>query len=222
MSYADVAKKGPKQSDEEEIPHAVPEILHDDSAVHTLDKTSGSQHIQAMSYSDQQKASEEVERNAQQLENDAKETADKASREARDFMKRAEESASRLQSKSAKKYQEFTQQAKEDWDKMSSDAQKKYHEFSREAEKQAENAKVEGKKTQEWAEKNQNNPVVIGNAVVITALGALLGTSAYRMHKAGTLTWNVIGMWAGAVGLFAVGDYYVSQWFFKNKYPPKH
>ena len=64
--------------------------------------------------------------------------------------------------------------------------------------------------------KNKNNPVVIGNAVVIAALGVLLGTGAYRMHKANTLTWNVAGAWAGAVGLFAVGDYYVSQYVYTH------
>jgi len=62
--------------------------------------------------------------------------------------------------------------------------------------------------------------VVIGNAVVITALAGLLGVGAYRLHKANALTWKVTGAWAGAVGLFAVGDYFVSQYFFK-KYPPK-
>ena len=47
--------------------------------------------------------------------------------------------------------------------------------------------------------------------MVIAAVGGLLGVGAYRMQQAGTLTWKVAGAWAGVVGLFAVGDYYVSQ-----------
>jgi hypothetical protein len=26
------------------------------------------------------------------------------------------------------------------------------------------------------------------------------------------LTWKVVGAWTGIVGLFAAGDYYLSQW----------
>lgn len=58
---------------------------------------------------------------------------------------------------------------------------------------------------------NSDNPVFVGNAVTIAALGGLLGFGAYRKHQAGELTWKVAGLWAGAVGLFGVADYYVSQ-----------
>ena len=33
---------------------------------------------------------------------------------------------------------------------------------------------------------------------------------AYQKHTAGQLTWKLVGMWAGAIGLFAAGDYYLS------------
>jgi len=118
------------------------------------------------------------------------------SREAKDFMAHAEADARRLQTETSSKAK----------GKMSAAAGK---------------AKKGARETEEWADKNKRNPVVVGNAVVIAALGALLGTGAYRMHKANTLTWNVVGAWTGAVGLFAVGDYFVSQYFFK-KYPPKN
>ena len=81
-----------------------------------------------------------------------------------------------------------------------------------------EQAGVEGRKAEagakeagQWADANKGNPVVIGNAVVIAALGGVLGVGAYRMQQAGTLTSKVVAAWAGAVGLFAVGDYFVSQ-----------
>lgn len=58
---------------------------------------------------------------------------------------------------------------------------------------------------------NRDNPVVVGNAVVIAAAGAALGFGAYRKYAAGELTWKVVGAWAGIVGLFAAGDFYFSQ-----------
>jgi len=60
-------------------------------------------------------------------------------------------------------------------------------------------------------QENSDNPVFIGNAVTITALGGLLGFGAYKKYTAGELTWKVAGLWAGAVGLFGVADYFVSS-----------
>lgn len=68
---------------------------------------------------------------------------------------------------------------------------------------------------------NADNPVVVGNAITVGLLGTALGAGAYRKYIAGELTWKVVGAWAGVVGLFAVGDYYISQYLFK-KYPPKN
>jgi len=58
---------------------------------------------------------------------------------------------------------------------------------------------------------NADNPVVVGNAITVGLLGTALGAGAYRKYTAGELTWKVVGAWAGVVGLFAVGDYYISQ-----------
>jgi hypothetical protein len=44
---------------------------------------------------------------------------------------------------------------------------------------------------------------------------------AWKKYQRGELDWQVGGLWAGAIGLFVLGDYYVSQWLFKNKYPRK-
>lgn len=75
----------------------------------------------------------------------------------------------------------------------------------------AKDAKLKKDKAAEKVKANSNNPVVLGNSVAIAALGGLLGFGAYRKYSAGELTWKVAGAWAGVVGLFAVGDYYVSQ-----------
>ena len=34
---------------------------------------------------------------------------------------------------------------------------------------------------------------------------------AYNQNQQGKLNWKVAGLWAGAVGLFGAGDYYLSQ-----------
>ncbi|KAF2154107.1 hypothetical protein K461DRAFT_267170 [Myriangium duriaei CBS 260.36] len=84
-----------------------------------------------------------------------------------------------------------------------------------EAKEKAALKKAQAKKRagQSWdsLKANSDNPVFVGNAVTIAALGGLLGFGAYRKHIAGELTWKVAGLWAGAVGLFGVADYYVSQ-----------
>ncbi|KAF2089743.1 hypothetical protein K490DRAFT_37860 [Saccharata proteae CBS 121410] len=86
----------------------------------------------------------------------------------------------------------------------------------REAEQKAraekEKAKAKASKAGRRMRENADNPVVIGNAVTVGILGAALGVGAYRKYTAGQLTWKVAGAWAGVVGLFAVGDYYVSQY----------
>jgi cation transport ATPase len=119
--------------------------------------------------------------------------------------------------------------------------QKAKKEFA-EKEKKAKDAI---KKEKGHLERNTDNPVIVGNAVAVVAIGAGLGFGAYRKYIAGELTWKVVGAWAGLVGLFAAGDYYLSQlvdsvnWFFcivgaefanvcalnrylfKNKYPTR-
>lgn len=81
-------------------------------------------------------------------------------------------------------------------------------------------AKAKAKRGGNYAKDNADNPVILGNALTIGILGTVLGVGAYRKFVRDELTWKVAGAWAGVVGLFAVGDYYVSQYFFQ-KYPPK-
>ncbi|GME45094.1 hypothetical protein GTA08_BOTSDO10487 [Neofusicoccum parvum] len=83
-----------------------------------------------------------------------------------------------------------------------------------------EKAKAKGRKAGARIRDNAGNPVVIGNAVTIGALGAVLGFGAYKKYTAGQLNWKMAGAWAGVVGLFGVADYYVSKFLFE-KYPPK-
>lgn len=77
--------------------------------------------------------------------------------------------------------------------------------------KKEKEAKAKAKKVAGRFEANSDNPVYIGNAVAVVALSAGLGFGAYRKYAAGELTWKVVGAWTGIVGLFAAGDYYLSQ-----------
>lgn len=164
--------------------------------MHSLDSLSSTHVSSAPSYADQQLASERAE----EAEREGKRVADKAAQQAKEFTQQAERELERLEKKTGKKYSEWNAEAKQGYEKWKSEAQKEY-----------QKAKKEVKEDGQWVEQNKGNPVVVGNAVAMTAVGVLLGVGAYRLHRAGELTWKVAGTWAGIVGLFAVGDYYVSQ-----------
>lgn len=82
---------------------------------------------------------------------------------------------------------------------------------AKEFQKKEKEAKAKAKKVANDIDRNSDNPVFIGNAVAVVALSAGLGFGAYRKYAAGELTWKVVGAWTGIVGLFAAGDYYLSQ-----------
>ncbi|KAL2825268.1 dihydrolipoamide acetyltransferase component of pyruvate dehydrogenase [Aspergillus cavernicola] len=89
---------------------------------------------------------------------------------------------------------------------------------------QAERIEREEEETQESCEKkqkakakasrvrgNQGNPVFIGNAALMALVGAGLGFGAYRKHTQGKLSWELVGIWTGAVGALSAVDYFVSN-----------
>ena len=41
--------------------------------------------------------------------------------------------------------------------------------------------------------------------------GVTIRFGAYKQNQEGKLDWKVAGLWAGAVGLFGAGDYYLSK-----------
>ncbi|EME46977.1 hypothetical protein DOTSEDRAFT_41522 [Dothistroma septosporum NZE10] len=222
MSYADVTAKGPAQPDSEKVPNAVPEIMHEDSGVHSLESLqSQNDHIQSLPSDTSYASQQEAEERREQTESEAKAHADELTKDAKQFMDAAEADAQRLGQETKSNAKQYGKQAEKKADEIAGKAKEVGSQVKKEAKADAKKAEKKAKQGADWAEKNQNNPVVVGNAVAITALGVLLGTGAYRQHKAGTLTWNVIGAWTGLVGAFAVGDYFVSQYFFK-KYPPKN
>jgi hypothetical protein len=96
---------------------------------------------------------------------------------------------------------------KEASDKAAEDAKK----AEAKAKELKDKAKAKASKAESRIKANSDNPVFLGNALVVGILGTVLGVGAYRKYASGELTAKVVGAWAGVVGLFAVGDYYVSQ-----------
>lgn len=58
---------------------------------------------------------------------------------------------------------------------------------------------------------NTSNPVFLANAALATVVGAGLGFGAYKQHARGNLSWELVGLSAGAVGVFGAVDYFVSK-----------
>lgn len=84
-------------------------------------------------------------------------------------------------------------------------------EAAAEAKSAKEKARAKARRGGQYAKENAGNPVILGNTLAVGILGTALGVGAYRKWAKDELTWKVVGAWAGVVGLFAVGDYYVSQ-----------
>ncbi|KAF7718889.1 DUF5353 domain-containing protein [Penicillium ucsense] len=100
-------------------------------------------------------------------------------------------------------------------------AQEAREQAAKEAKAKAHKAKEQAKAKAQGLSDNSDNPVYITNAVLATLVTAGLGYGAYRKHLEGKLSWEVVGLWSGAVGAVGVVDYFVSKWFLQNKYPPK-
>jgi len=180
------------------------------------------------------KASHETKQKYDEVSHEAKHKYDKASHETKQKYDEVSHDAKH-------KYDEVSHDAKEKYDELSHEAKDKYKEAKKVANKKAAQAKSKAKEAEKDIRENSDNPIVVGNAVVIATLSAALGFGAYRKYAAGELTWKVAGAWAGVVGLFAAGDYYLSQYvslcrlevlemvqltmgdryLFRNKYPRK-
>ncbi len=156
-------------------------------------------------------ASEEYE----EVSHEAKDKYDKTSREAKkqydSTSNETKQKYNEVSHEAKDKYDEASHEAKDKYDDLSQEAKEKYKEAKKVANKKGAQAKSKAKEAEKEMRENSDNPVVVGNAVVIAALSAALGLGAYRKYAAGELTWKVAGAWAGVVGLFAAGDYYLSQ-----------
>jgi len=102
----------------------------------------------------------------------------------------------------------------------SDEAREKAETLKKKAVEAKDKAKTKASKATDKLKANSDNPVLVGNVLLVGILGTVFGVGAYKKYVAGEITWKVAGAWAGVVGLFAAGDYYASQYLYK-KYPPK-
>jgi hypothetical protein len=90
--------------------------------------------------------------------------------------------------------------------------------LSSEAESAKKKAATKGKQIKDELKKdgrklneNRDNPVVVGNALIWGIATVAIGYGAYKKHSEGKLDWQLAGTVAGAVGAFAVADYFGSK-----------
>lgn len=76
-------------------------------------------------------------------------------------------------------------------------------------------------RAKEVTKKNSDNPVFIGNAVVVGVVAAVLGWGAYQRLQRGPVGWSTIAGWTGVAAAVGLGDYFVSSWLLQ-RYPPKN
>ena len=159
---------------------------------------------------------------SQHLKSEASETADQAKEKTSEAADKTKQKSSEAADTTKEKSSEYAQTAKEkareaaDYTKEKSSefadsAGKNYDSAKKSAEKNAKEAKKEIKSAGQDLSENRDNPVVIANGVLIVAGSAALGYGAYTKHIKGELDWQLAAITAGAVGVLAVGDYYLSQ-----------
>ncbi|MCJ1479140.1 hypothetical protein MMC13_007824 [Lambiella insularis] len=220
---------------------AQPEIAHEEASIGSLVDVD-SPHISSVDsdYSGKTNTqAEREEREAEEAEREAREKFNEVSDEASKKYEKGKKEASAKGKEAEKKAKEYghdiseaSKDAKQDLTEKAKVAGRKAKEAGHEVNEQA---KIAGRKAKEAGHEmnerareagqdlneNRDNPVVIGNALIIGLGSAFIGFGAYKKYQAGELNWQVGGLWAGAIGLFALGDYYMSQYLFKNKYPRK-
>ena len=72
-------------------------------------------------------------------------------------------------------------------------------------------AQAKAKAEKSRLSRNKDNPIVLGNAVLVALASAGLGYGAYNKHLEGKLSWELVAIWSGAVGAFGVADYFASR-----------
>jgi hypothetical protein len=90
-------------------------------------------------------------------------------------------------------------------------------EVKHEAKHVKERATAKKDAAKEKVKKNADNPVVLSNAVGLAVVASVLGIGAYRKYAQGQLTGKLVAAWVGVIGLFGVGDYYVSQYVYLER-----
>ena len=141
-------------------------------------------------------AAETYDETAQKTSEATEKTKEKSS----DYLQTARERASEASKYSKEKGSEFADQAGD-----------KYDHAKKRAATNAKEAQKEIKSAGQDISENRDNPVYVANGVLLVVGSAALGYGAYTKHVKGELDWQLAGLTAAAVGVLAVGDYYLSQ-----------
>ncbi|KAI9808361.1 MAG: hypothetical protein M1826_004345 [Phylliscum demangeonii] len=229
MSYAQAAAKGPKQTPEEvEHSDGSTTSLVDVDSVHVAIVPSDYEAQPVKTDTQAERLEREVDAEERELEAEYENAKREAKREAKELSEQTKATTREAQAKAHDVKEDARQKAhdvKEEVRHKAHDVKHKAHDVKAKAEaetkKAADRATKVAKATSHDLQENKENPVYVANAVVVAALCAALGFGGYRKYAAGELTWKVVGAWAGVVGLFAAGDFYLSQYLVKNRYPRK-
>ena len=195
----------------------------------------------------QEREREDAERQAEEAEREAKEKFDEVSQKTGKEYEKAKHTSAEKGKEAKHKAKEVAHDVNEKAKEAGQKAKEVGHDAKVKAKEVGHDAKAKAKevgrdvnaKANETANdisENRDNPVVIANALIIglgsIALGycctcicglrllmCLFRVGAWKKYKAGELDWQVGGFWAGAIGLFALGDYYISQSVQSDDYP---
>lgn len=152
-----------------------------------------------------------VDRDTQHMKNETKETANQAADKTKETADKAQNKGSDYAETAKQKAKEASDYTKEKSGDFADSAERNYGKAKDSASKNAKKAEKEIKSAGQDLDENKDNPVYIANGVLLVAGSAALGYGAYTKHQAGQLDWQLAGVWAAAVGVLAVGDYFVSQ-----------
>ena len=147
----------------------------------------------------------EAEDDEREMEAEYKEMKGEASAKVHQAKANAHDTVAQAEAETKKTADRVSREAKKTVDQLSGEVRKT-------VDKVSDEAKAAGRDLRDQAD----DPVVVGNTVVVAALSAALGFGAYRKYASGELTWKVAGAWAGVVGVFALGDFYLSQSVFPS------
>ncbi|EXJ64702.1 hypothetical protein A1O7_01040 [Cladophialophora yegresii CBS 114405] len=182
MSYADIAAKGPKQSPEE--------VRHPVLLVETVPKLTNNR-LPSLEPSESESAS--------LVDVDSPHVSSVTS-DFREQSVKTDTQAERLEHEAEDKARAAAREISHDADSAKKKAATKGKQIKDELKK-------DGNKLNE----NRDNPVVIGNALIWGIATVAIGYGAYQKHTEGKLDWQLAGTVAGAVGAFAVADYFGSK-----------
>ncbi|KAL8793777.1 MAG: hypothetical protein Q9195_003607 [Heterodermia aff. obscurata] len=156
-------------------------------------------------------AEDQARQTSAQAEQKASEASGEAKKKASEFSKEADQKTNEFSEDAAKNYEKAKRIVSEDYDKSKKYASEKYREGREFASETKDELNIKARDTRDDLSANRDNPVVVGNAIAWTLGGVALGVGAYNKHVKGELDWGIVGIAAGAVGVLAVGDYYLSQ-----------